>query len=595
MPSADFSSFKSHKHIVQSTQSSSDNPPVNSKPRNRFLNPPVFSETTRNLPTTRLPAWNSYQNKPPVNIESRNRYSATKAPGVTLFTEATTQDDQRTGAAYSTPSLRRRGCGARLLDRLEYLLGRELVMDQMGVGVYSAVVESILSVECGRPEESSGSAPGTTSTTSMAQISPPPPTSSISPTLGMEGWLSLDDIRKEEEEKQKLKTTTSPADGLVTKNRFPSENSLSPVAAALLATSSPVPSHPITSETPPVDSSVTSLTASLSPSDGNSSLPVEGTPLPSLNENNQSISSSSASSFSQSSPTVPDISTAPSVTSRTSALNSTLSPDADLVSSFRSLTEEPLLPSALSEESSTTESPAASAQPRSSILRDGHKLIRRAVGMAALNSLAVAKALPLDDEDQEGYLEISSRELSKNVFGFETILTALVYLSFGIFLYQMIQRAVGAEMMGSPFNNLIRNGGRSFVANGSRLLREEPIESYYAILLRALKKVPEIASKILLEEGKSLEVQAKSPSCLPLYLCRVTSRRFHQKELENETDSGSSSSIIHHALFTSAVSTAMSAWSGQNPSELIMATWTGALGLPCLFGEETCSGELQDG
>lgn len=50
------------------------------------------------------------------------------------------------------------------------------------------------------------------------------------------------------------------------------------------------------------------------------------------------------------------------------------------------------------------------------------------------------------------------RALSTSVFGFETILTGLVYLSFGIFLYQMIQRAVDAQVLNSL---TLPSGGRS--------------------------------------------------------------------------------------------------------------------------------------
>lgn len=44
-------------------------------------------------------------------------------------------------------------------------------------------------------------------------------------------------------------------------------------------------------------------------------------------------------------------------------------------------------------------------------------------------------------------LEVASpRAIATPIFGFETILTGLIYLSFGIFLYQMIQRAVEARI-----------------------------------------------------------------------------------------------------------------------------------------------------
>ncbi|XP_068249046.1 uncharacterized protein [Palaemon carinicauda] len=580
MPSADFSSFKSHKQTLHSTQPSSDNPVMDVEPGNRFARPPVFSGTTRNILTTRLPVRNSNRHKPSVSIESRNRYIATSTPSLPLFTKTATLNDRGLGAAHTTPSLRRKGCGSNLLDRLEYLLGRELVMDQMGVGVYSAVVESILAVECDLPSRTppgiSSDMTGTISSTYTDQISPPLPTSSISPTLGMDGWLSLDDIRKDEEEKLSLKTTSSPTDGLVTNNQLPSDDSLSPIAAFLSAMPSPVPVHTTTESSVNSSTSLSSLAFHETPTSNTNPLMAIETRI------NSSSMVSSPSSLANT-----DIAIARN--------DSPVSSNLDVVPSFNSSPETSLLQSSnissLLPENSTAEVQATSAMRRS-FLHDGHKkLMRRAVGMAALNSLALAKAMPLENEDEGSHLTVSSRELTTNIFGFETILTALVYLSFGIFLYQMIQRAVGAKIMGLPLDNFITNGGRSFSVDGSRVFNEEPIDSYNTLLFQALRKVPNIASKILLEEGKTLEVQAKSPSCLPLYLCRVTSQRYHQRDHENVTES-EHSSMFHHALLTSAVSTLVSTWSGQNPSELLMATFTGALGLPCIFEEATCSDKL---
>ena len=89
-------------------------------------------------------------------------------------------------------------------------------------------------------------------------------------------------------------------------------------------------------------------------------------------------------------------------------------------------------------------------------------------------------------------LSYVARDLSKNIFGFETILTALVYLSFGIFLYQMIQRAVGAKLFGMPFDTLNKRFGSVGRSNNSKegySSGEEQITFYYELLQKALKKV----------------------------------------------------------------------------------------------------------
>ncbi|XP_037775189.1 uncharacterized protein LOC119572259 [Penaeus monodon] len=83
-------------------------------------------------------------------------------------------------------------------------------------------------------------------------------------------------------------------------------------------------------------------------------------------------------------------------------------------------------------------------------------------GMLALNSVALAAGSPISPAEEQlpSALEETPfpRALSTSVFGFETILTGLVYLSFGIFLYQMIQRAVDARLITSLTSPA---GGRS--------------------------------------------------------------------------------------------------------------------------------------
>lgn len=59
-------------------------------------------------------------------------------------------------------------------------------------------------------------------------------------------------------------------------------------------------------------------------------------------------------------------------------------------------------------------------------------------------------------------LEVASpRAVATPIFGFETILTGLIYLSFGIFMYQMIQRAMAARL-----TFLDNPGARDFDAGG---------------------------------------------------------------------------------------------------------------------------------
>nr|XP_045623808.1 verprolin-like [Procambarus clarkii] len=83
-----------------------------------------------------------------------------------------------------------KSCGVSLLSRLEHLLGREPVMDQFGVRIYSSVIDSILTVECQHPEWRSPPTAAPQALVSSQSSTPAP-----SQTMGMEGWLTLDDLR----------------------------------------------------------------------------------------------------------------------------------------------------------------------------------------------------------------------------------------------------------------------------------------------------------------------------------------------------------------------------------------------------------------
>lgn len=95
---------------------------------------------------------------------------------------------------------------------------------------------------------------------------------------------------------------------------------------------------------------------------------------------------------------------------------------------------------------------------------------------------------PIGSSEEQGLppppphsLEESSfpRALGTTVFGFETILTGLVYLSFGIFLYQMIQRAVDARVASSLTSS---SGGRNLEEGNAHFNDVTP-------LLQSLEKV----------------------------------------------------------------------------------------------------------
>ncbi|XP_042214658.1 uncharacterized protein LOC121861157 [Homarus americanus] len=170
----------------------------------------------------------------------------------------------------------------------------------------------------------------------------------------------------------------------------------------------------------------------------------------------------------------------------------------------------------------------------------------------------------------------TSRSLSPNLFGFETILTGLVYLSFGIFLYQMIQRAVGARVLGSSTSSSYSSSGRSM---------EDEVPNYQIIsLLDSLERIPNVAAEVVLMGMKGKEVLARRPSCLPLFLCRLNLQH-QQQPHEDGASSFRRSAIV-------AVSSAMSMWAGVQQPDLLfpasVASWTGANGLSCHRASTTC-------
>lgn len=180
-------------------------------------------------------------------------------------------------------------------------------------------------------------------------------------------------------------------------------------------------------------------------------------------------------------------------------------------------------------------------------------------GMLALNGVALAAGSPISPAEElpPSALEETPfpRALSTSVFGFETILTGLVYLSFGIFLYQMIQRAVDARLITSLTSP---SGGRS------------ASQFDVGALLQSLEEIPDVASEMALVGVKGLEVWSQRPSCLPLFLCRANSPHSHQRSRQPAL-----------ALTSSAVTL----WAGlQNPNAILegaLATWRGAKGYAC--------------
>ncbi|XP_063594537.1 mucin-2-like [Penaeus indicus] len=445
----------------------------------------------------------------------------------------------------------RRRCGSRLLDRLDYLLGRELVMDQFGVRVYSSVVESILTAECSAQEETpegSNRGPLPLPPSPPPALSPKPqplaPPSEYKPaaTFGMEGWMTMDDLRaKAEEDRLKKHKENIPED--TTQRSLDTETSASyahllrnhrltgpfmPTAAALSATpkhpstSSPTPSPPIPLPTTTSPASTTFPAPTNPPSSTNSpatttSLANDTSTAASLAPPFLSIFSSFSSSFanastlttpsthrpgpstlpSPSTSTVSDLlSTPPAYSTPTNSFTSNLytldahkasivstlsvastPPSSSTPSTFSTLSTPFISAPATSPPSSAPRDdrpapptllqtpPAARSEGRqrrfATMLRSPPGLALGA-GMLALNSVALAAGSPISPAEEQ--LPSAPEEtpfpraLSTSVFGFETILTGLVYLSFGIFLYQMIQRAVDARLITSLTSP---TGGRS--------------------------------------------------------------------------------------------------------------------------------------
>ncbi|KAK3872395.1 hypothetical protein Pcinc_022522 [Petrolisthes cinctipes] len=102
----------------------------------------------------------------------------------------------------------------------------------------------------------------------------------------------------------------------------------------------------------------------------------------------------------------------------------------------------------------------------------------------------------------------SPRAITPTIFGFETILTGLIYLSFGIFMYQMIQRAVDSRQ--SLMGNL---SARDFDAGGDG--------EVMATVLDSLEKLPNLVAEVTLAGMKGSEVMVRYSPCLPLYLCHL--------------------------------------------------------------------------
>lgn len=127
IPSADFSSFQPHSSIRSKITSNLFDP----RPETT-VNPAIPPRATGTLP---------------LNI-IRSRVGETEYDRTNDVRNVEAEVDERQRQRPPSPAEpktsethQRRRCGSRLLDRLDYLLGRELVMDQFGVRVYSSVVE----------------------------------------------------------------------------------------------------------------------------------------------------------------------------------------------------------------------------------------------------------------------------------------------------------------------------------------------------------------------------------------------------------------------------------------------------------------------
>lgn len=132
IPSADFSSFQPHSSIRSKITSNLFHPRPGTTPGAITVNPAIPPRATGTLPLniirSRVGEIESDRANDVRNAEAEVDESQRQRPPLPV--------EPKTSETHQ-----RRRCGSRLLDRLDYLLGRELVMDQFGVRVYSSVVE----------------------------------------------------------------------------------------------------------------------------------------------------------------------------------------------------------------------------------------------------------------------------------------------------------------------------------------------------------------------------------------------------------------------------------------------------------------------
>ncbi|KAK7080530.1 hypothetical protein SK128_001357 [Halocaridina rubra] len=315
MPSADFSSFKSYTPTPDPAPGKERLTTFEPEIKTRPTSPSQFYNRMGVLPTTNIftkSAELEFNNMDYVD----QHYTSTFSP--TPLNRNKFKDSKTIPSEVN--SIRRKGCGAAILDRLEYLLGRELVMDQMGIGVYSAVVESMLNADCGPPgnhldtQESENmfatlSRPpndlGTRQVTTIEpktfqtstspryksrdytppsypkyQISPPPSTTSVSPTMGMEGWLTLDDLHEQERKDKEATEALFSRNPFLRNHKLTDEVlTLSPIAEYLLELPSPLPLVKLDTSSSEAPSSSISLTEGTVPHTSMQSTSVPHTSL----------------------------------------------------------------------------------------------------------------------------------------------------------------------------------------------------------------------------------------------------------------------------------------------------------------------------
>ncbi|XP_071525378.1 uncharacterized protein [Panulirus ornatus] len=434
----------------------------------------------------------------------------------------------------------------------------------------------------------------TPTTPPLAQLSPPLP----APTTGMDGWLTLDDLqaqeegevlRRQHEVEGQPRSIPSHALALITNQGFYSSVHLTPqppystpppptttrvLASSVAVNLSEPPSLPFDSYQSPLASTSTSPSSSSSiPSSSSlTSLKPQTYPFPPSSDPVSSLPSSvsSSSPLTSPSPMFPSSGlSVPSTPQPTSSPPPSNTPTSSLLPYWSLATVSSPYPS----------SGARQVRARRVAGRPGGSSspgVVAATGMLALHQmgLAAAGAQPEDPSSPPATMAVmeSSKALSSTVFGFETILTGLVYLSFGIFLYQMIQRAMDTRTAGSL----------TLTSSGRTVWNNAP-DPQLPSLLHSLEEVPNVAAEMVLVGVQGSEVWARRPQCLPLYLCRLNLLYHHQP-------GNNTSAIRRFAL--AALSSAMSVWAGVNQYDLLLpsslASWNGAQGLPCHHAHAAC-------